>query len=253
MALAQLAAFSYSKIIIPRDEEGYTHSFTDPDSSEAREWFMTYGFVVLRDALSAVECKATEDEVWDYVESEGFLRPGEPCFFGKLSCAEKQHIPFMCGANGRRDKGMCVEGVLREANSKNIETGIIAVIAETSGLDELIKLALQQGAAAIVIVRSSDILEELPPHMEKDSMTIPIVIVRQMDQRLLEMGKTCKLHIDSDGTWTFPTLPAPHTFFVGDLELGVKSKTCGKVSRKDTSTWTEECGWEVDEEVSHVS
>ncbi len=69
---------------IPVDSDGYTKSFTNPEDPEVACFFEKYGFVVISDALTENSCEKSLDELWTYIESEGWRRPGEPCFFGTL-------------------------------------------------------------------------------------------------------------------------------------------------------------------------
>ena len=69
---------------VPKDSEGYVHSFVDPQDPKVVEFFENFGFVVIADVLSKEECQRSVDEIWDYIESEWWRRPGEPCFMGYL-------------------------------------------------------------------------------------------------------------------------------------------------------------------------
>ena len=57
------------------DQNGYIKTFDAvKDLKELKEFFSTYGFVVLRDVLSDEQCKKTLDEFWKSGESSGLKR-----------------------------------------------------------------------------------------------------------------------------------------------------------------------------------
>jgi hypothetical protein len=74
----------YKRIELPKDADGYTQSFADPDDPAAHDFFEKYGLVVISDALSEAQCENSVDEMWHYVEMESYRRPGEPCFMGNF-------------------------------------------------------------------------------------------------------------------------------------------------------------------------
>jgi hypothetical protein len=56
-------------ITIPKDESGYTLSFTlDDADAGAVAFFRQFGFVVFSDIFSAVECSASQNAMWETVE-----------------------------------------------------------------------------------------------------------------------------------------------------------------------------------------
>ena len=57
------------------DQNGYIKTFDAvKDLKELKDFFSTYGFVVLRDVLSDEQCKKTLDEFWKSNESSGLKR-----------------------------------------------------------------------------------------------------------------------------------------------------------------------------------
>ena len=67
-------------------------------------------------------------------------------------------------------------------------------------------------------------------------------------KRLCTIYLHLSLQVDEKGTWTFPTLTKPRKFTLRGLEVDVTNLCVGKVKRGDQRTWTEENGWELDEE-----
>jgi len=64
------------KYEVPRDEidPDYVKSFTTEQVSEYKEFFNKFGFVIIREILSKEEAAATVDDIWNYVETRGWLR-----------------------------------------------------------------------------------------------------------------------------------------------------------------------------------
>lgn len=60
--------------VIPRDSEGYVKSFLIDDlnsieAKEARAFFEEYGFVVIANVFTSVQCKETISDIWNVIES----------------------------------------------------------------------------------------------------------------------------------------------------------------------------------------
>jgi ectoine hydroxylase-related dioxygenase (phytanoyl-CoA dioxygenase family) len=65
------ALVNIPRIIVPRDsmDPNYVHSFTVYDTKEMLDFFNEFGFVVVRDVLTAQECTDTLTEVFDILEN----------------------------------------------------------------------------------------------------------------------------------------------------------------------------------------
>ena len=50
------------------ESDGYVTSFDLDDTEELLSFFVTYGFVVIRDVLSSEECDVSCDEVWSSLQ-----------------------------------------------------------------------------------------------------------------------------------------------------------------------------------------
>jgi hypothetical protein len=114
----------------------------------------------------------------------------------------------MCGANGRRDKGIKVEGNL-ELEVVQSSKGCIRVFGETTTPRKGdLQDAVTQGCAAIVVVSSTDVLEVLSSEsVNLDDIQVPIAVVRRCDgdklkngvvtlQVLVHASADCTLHAD---------------------------------------------------------
>lgn len=52
------------------ESDGYMKTFSIDENEAYQSFFDTYGFVVLRDVLSAAECDTSCDEIWDSLEAQ---------------------------------------------------------------------------------------------------------------------------------------------------------------------------------------
>eukprot|EP01114_Cavostelium_apophysatum_P019571 TRINITY_DN6344_c0_g2_i1.p1 TRINITY_DN6344_c0_g2~~TRINITY_DN6344_c0_g2_i1.p1 ORF type:complete len:377 (-),score=68.61 TRINITY_DN6344_c0_g2_i1:256-1386(-) len=57
----------YVSVHAPLDEDGYVQSFSITEEEAYLDFFEQYGFVVVKDVLSADEVRQSIDEVWDFV------------------------------------------------------------------------------------------------------------------------------------------------------------------------------------------
>ena len=60
---------------IPLDGEGFVQTFAADDDSGIAAFLEEWGFVAVRNCLSAAECEETLADCWSYLESEGWRRP----------------------------------------------------------------------------------------------------------------------------------------------------------------------------------
>ena len=237
----------YQKLEIPLDPSGYTKSFSDPEDAQLAAFFEEYGFAVVSNVLTAEECTETIDELWRYVESEGMRRPGEPCFMGTVTLnGASRLVPALCVANGKRDAGAHVTGTLAEWDKLvPDQTDAIAVIPfkdEVSAVEQ-VSASTARGAKACILVHEPEPLQRFTGK-GLDILSVPVAIVNVA----MPIGESATLQVDGKGTWTFPSLPAPYTFQLRGVELGFDRQVVGKVRRNEPATWTEENGWDVDEE-----
>jgi hypothetical protein len=59
--------YSYKRLDIPYDEDGFVEAFTIEQPEEITNFFGKYGFVVVKDLLTEEECKLSEDEIWEFM------------------------------------------------------------------------------------------------------------------------------------------------------------------------------------------
>ena len=55
--------------IVPRDDEGFTQSFSVDQSQEILKFFDDYGFVVVNDVITKEETSKTILEIWNELEN----------------------------------------------------------------------------------------------------------------------------------------------------------------------------------------
>ena len=158
-----------------------------------------------------------------------------------------QAVPVLCVANGKRDAGVHVKGTLKDWHKiTHGDKDAIAVIdfKDEAKAVEQIKTAVASGAIAAIIVNMQAPLQNLTGE-NLDAISVPVV----MSKIGLATGNIeATIELDAKGTWTFPSLPAPYTFELHGVELGVDKQVVGKVRRQQPATWTEADGWDVDEE-----
>jgi len=65
-------------LVAPRDSDGYTQSFPLDDPDAIRAFFDQYGFVVIRDVLTAEETETGVDTIWRSIEKPGKLERDKP-------------------------------------------------------------------------------------------------------------------------------------------------------------------------------
>ena len=54
---------------VPRDEDGFVVSFSVDDEEQYSAFFNKFGFVVIRDVLSPLECENTIQDIWLELEA----------------------------------------------------------------------------------------------------------------------------------------------------------------------------------------
>jgi len=70
--------YDYKAMKLPTDKEGYVKSFGVEEKEEMKNFFDTYGVVVVHNCLSVEECKRSYDEIWEFVERRCSARRGDP-------------------------------------------------------------------------------------------------------------------------------------------------------------------------------
>jgi len=122
--------------------------------------------------------------------------------------------------------------------------GMIAIINFTteSSAHEEIKACIARGAKGVILVDGTGPIQKMTCD-GLDELSVPVLAVNAP----VQVG-TATLAVDDKGTWTFPRLPPPYKFELRGIELGVDRQVVGKIQRKEPATWTEENGWDVDEE-----
>jgi hypothetical protein len=68
-------------IPVPYEDDGspYVYSFApDADANQIREFFDKYGFVVIRDVLTAQDADATVADMWDILEESSTMKANNP-------------------------------------------------------------------------------------------------------------------------------------------------------------------------------
>lgn len=66
---------------VPLDDDGFAPSFPASGGAALQDFFQTYGFVIVRDALSEAACEATLEEFWQGAARFG-LRRDDPASWG---------------------------------------------------------------------------------------------------------------------------------------------------------------------------
>eukprot|EP00802_Teleaulax_amphioxeia_P014053 Tamp_14112.p1 GENE.Tamp_14112~~Tamp_14112.p1 ORF type:complete len:445 (+),score=80.08 Tamp_14112:323-1657(+) len=174
-------------------------------------------------------------------------RPGEPCFMGAVSLSgTNQQVPALCVANGRRDAGAHVTGTLtawdRVTSDQADAIAVVHFTNEASAVGQ-VSACIASGAKACILVHESAPLQRFAGK-DLEALSVPVAIVNVA----MPVGECATLKVDAKGTWTFPSLPAPYKFELRGVELGFDRQVVGKVRRNEPATWTEEHGWDVDEE-----
>lgn len=70
--------YEYYAESLPLDEDGFAHSFAPDDTEGITQCFDRYGVVVVRDVLTAEECKRSQDDLWSFVERHSSARRDRP-------------------------------------------------------------------------------------------------------------------------------------------------------------------------------
>jgi len=79
----------YKRVDIPKDEDGYVIDFDLEDAKGIAEFFNKYGLVVVRNVISADECKRSEEEVWRRIERVCLIDRKDPHSFEKWPALSK--------------------------------------------------------------------------------------------------------------------------------------------------------------------
>ena len=95
-------------------------------------------------------------------------------------------VPFMCGANGRRDKGAQASGELKMA-ADGPAKGCLMLFAGVVPSKSDLTHAVSGGCVAIVVASESDVLEVMTREgLKLDDIEVPIVVVKQSDVNILK-------------------------------------------------------------------
>jgi len=130
-----------------------------------------------------------------------------------------QRVPVLCAANGKRDAGVSVKGTLTSWESvtshasDEMQIAVIPFKDEVSAVEH-IKASIESGAKAALLVRQDAPLHKLNAK-DLDALSVPVTMVNKP----VSTGVIATLEVDSKGTWTFPSLPAPYKFFLRGVEL----------------------------------
>ncbi len=94
-----------------------------------------------------------------------------------------------------------------------MQIAVIPFKDEVSAVEH-IKASIESGAKAALLVRQDAPLHKLNAK-DLDALSVPVAMVNTP----VSTGRIATLEVDSKGTWTFPSLPAPYKFFLRGVEL----------------------------------